>query len=81
MMRGTIFTMHHASTFTSGITASVKQEKFKRWAFSFQIPLSTVYLYGIHMPRLCSEGMQYLLFVMIEICLLSTSDRYDEMND
>ena len=44
MMRGTIFTMHHASTFTSGITASVKQEKFKRWAFSFQIPLS-VYLF------------------------------------
>ena len=38
------FTMHHASTFTLGITASVKQEQFKRWAFSFQIPLS-VYLY------------------------------------
>ena len=45
MMRGTIVTMHHASTFTSGITASVKQEKFKRWAFSIQIPLS-VYLLG-----------------------------------
>ena len=37
--------MHHASTFTSGITASVKQEKFKRCAFSFQIPLS-VYLFN-----------------------------------
>ena len=36
--------MHHASTFTSGITASVKQDKFKRWAFAFQIPLS-VYLF------------------------------------
>ena len=39
MMWGTIF--HNESRFdlTSGITTSVTQDKFKRWAFSFQVPL------------------------------------------
>ena len=49
MIPGTI--VHNALRFdlTSGITASVTKDKFKRWAFSFQLQMKIIFhIFGNH---------------------------------